>query len=83
MDFRGCRLTAISQITQSAPPAVHVNLGSDEALAAAHAQLQQRFFPELVRNTELFTELFERSVRPALIRVGHACCPLRVILRMI
>lgn len=31
--------------------------------------LQLTFFPELMRNSQLFTELFEKSSRPALIRV--------------
>ena len=44
-------------------------VGGEEAADQALAGLQQRFFPELVRNTELFAELFNRSARPALIRV--------------
>lgn len=44
-------------------------LGSREAADKALAALQQQFFPELVRNTQLFTELFERNAKPALIRV--------------
>lgn len=63
------------------PTAQHEHLhaaGTGEAVKAALTTLQQQFFPEVVRNTQLFTELFERSARPALIRVRSsyllACC---------
>jgi hypothetical protein len=46
--------------------------GTGEAVKAALTTLQQQFFPEVVRNTQLFTELFERSARPALIRVSSS-----------
>lgn len=54
-------------------PAAHA--GVVEAADKALRRLQQHFFPELVRNTELFTELFERSARPALIRVRRHVLP--------
>ena len=56
----------------SCPAAQHARLpaaGTGEAVRTALTTLQQHFFPEVVRNTQLFTELFERSARPALIRV--------------
>jgi len=49
--------------------------GVVETADKALRSLQQHFFPELVRNTELFTELFERSARPALIRVRRHVLP--------
>lgn len=52
--------------------------GSREAADKALAALQQQFFPELVRNTQLFTELFERNARPALIRVRTQSCMCRL-----
>jgi hypothetical protein len=48
--------------------------GTSEAVETALHALQHQFFPEIMRNTQLYIELFERSARPALTRVRYAIC---------
>ena len=64
------------------PPPVAGDVNSvlnAEKLSDLLSGLQQRFCPELMRNVQLFTDLFEALARPALVRVRPTTAsPLRL-----